>query len=171
MSKSYYPTDRAGQIDWHKNFAREFPKIGEKLGFTGAEIANAVNDSNYAVYLLEALGPEIESNPLHAAHAVMEGQSQGAYVDLPSTEAAPTAVRPMPPSPPVIAVPPTMTDAIAGRSSWFARLGEPLESRAARIVPASAARSPLAAKAMIFVRSTSTPAAHAAGSPAPIARQ
>jgi hypothetical protein len=60
------------------------------------------------------------------------------------TVSAPTAVRPMPPSPPVIAVPPTMTDAIAGRSSWFARLGEPLESRAARIVPASApeVRSP-----------------------------
>jgi hypothetical protein len=94
MSKSYYPTERAGQVDWHKNFAREFPKIGEKLGFSPAEIANAVNDSNYAVYLLEALGPEIESNPLHAAYAVLDGQSQGDYVDLPSGTAAPPAVRP-----------------------------------------------------------------------------
>lgn len=94
MSKSYYPTDRAGQIDWHKNFAKEFPIIGDKLGFSGAEMANAVNDSNYAVYLLEALGPEIDSNPLHAAHTVLEGQSQGEYVDLPSSAAAPPAVRP-----------------------------------------------------------------------------
>ena len=94
MSKSYYPTDRAGQISWHKNFAREFPKVGPALGFTATEIANAVNDSNYAVYLLEALGPEIESNPMHAALAVLDGQSGGEYVDLPSTAAAPPAVRP-----------------------------------------------------------------------------
>lgn len=94
MSKSYYPTNRAGQIDWHKNFAREFPKVGSKLGFSAAEITNAVNDSNYAVYLLEALGREIESDPTHAARAVLDGQSQGEYVDLPGTSAAPPAVRP-----------------------------------------------------------------------------
>jgi len=94
MSKSYYPTDRSGQIAWHKNFAKEFPNVGAKLGFSPAEITNGVNDSNYAVYLLEALGPEIESDPTHAAHAVLEGQSQGEFVDLPSTAAAPPAVRP-----------------------------------------------------------------------------
>jgi hypothetical protein len=94
MSKSYYPMDRAGQIGWHKNFAKEFPKAGATLGFTSAEITNAINDSNYAVYLLEALGPEIESNPGHAARAVLDGQSQGEYVDLPSSSAAPPAVRP-----------------------------------------------------------------------------
>ena len=94
MSKSYYPTDRTGQIAWHKNFASEFPKIGANLGFTAAEIASAVNDSNYAVYLLDTLGPEIESDPTHAAHAVLEGQSQGAYVDLPRSSGAPEAVRP-----------------------------------------------------------------------------
>jgi hypothetical protein len=93
MSKSYFPTDRAGQIDWHNNLAKEFPKVGEKLGFSQAEIANAVNDSKYAAYILKTLGLEIESDPGHAAHAVLEGQSSGDYVDLPS-EGAPTAVRP-----------------------------------------------------------------------------
>ncbi len=94
MSKSYYPTDRTGQIEWHKNFAREFPKVAKNFGFTDAETANAVNDSNYAVYILETLGPEIEGDPTHAAHAVLEGQSQGSYVDLPRQSGAPTAVRP-----------------------------------------------------------------------------
>ena len=94
MARSYYPTDRVGQIDWHKNFAREFPKVGASFGFTAAEIASAVNDSNYAVYLLETLGPEIESDPMHMAHAVLEGQSQGSFVDLPITSDAPPAVRP-----------------------------------------------------------------------------
>ena len=94
MSRSYFPTDRAGQIDWHNNFAAEFPKVGASLGFTAAEITSAVSDSNYAVYLLQTLGPEIESNPAHAALAVLEGQSQGSYVDLPSTSGAPPAVRP-----------------------------------------------------------------------------
>ncbi len=93
MSKSYFPTDRAGQIDWHNNFAKEFPKVGEKLGSSQAEITNAVNDSKYAAYLLKTLGPEIESDPGHAAHAVLEGQSLGDDVDFPS-EGAPTAVRP-----------------------------------------------------------------------------
>jgi hypothetical protein len=94
MSKSYYPTERAGQIDWHNNFAKEFPKVGEKLGFSQAEVTNAVNDSNYAVYLLQTLGPEIESDPGHAAHAVLEGQSAGDFVGLPSSSGAPPAVRP-----------------------------------------------------------------------------
>jgi hypothetical protein len=94
MNKSYYPTDRAGQINWHKNFAKEFPKVGENLGFSQAEIANAVNDSNYAVYILETLGPEIEADPGHAGRAVLEGQSAGSYVDLPRGSGAPPAVRP-----------------------------------------------------------------------------
>jgi len=94
MSKSYYPTDRAGQMNWHKNFAKEFPKVGESLGFSQAEIANGVNDSNYAVYILETLGPDIESDPGHAGRAVLDGQSQGSYVDLPGGAGAPPAVRP-----------------------------------------------------------------------------
>ncbi|MEY2484771.1 MAG: hypothetical protein QOG67_2900 [Verrucomicrobiota bacterium] len=94
MSKSYYPTDRAGQIKWHNNFAAEFPGIGGSLGFSGPEISNAVNDSMYAVYLLETLGPEIESNPGHAARAVLEGQSQGSYVDLQHEANAPKPVHP-----------------------------------------------------------------------------
>lgn len=94
MSKSYYPTDRAGQISWHKNFAKEFPKVGESLGFSQAEITNAVNDSKYAVYILETLGPEIEADPGHAGRAVLEGQSAGSYVDLPERSGAPSAVRP-----------------------------------------------------------------------------
>jgi len=94
MSKSYFPTDRAGQIDWHNNFAKEFPKVGRQLGFSDTEITNAVNDSTYAVYILKTLGPEIESDPGHAAHAVLEGQSSGDYVDLPAGSDAPAAVRP-----------------------------------------------------------------------------
>ena len=94
MSKSYYPIDRAGQINWHRNFAKEFSKVGESLGFSQAEIANAVNDSNYAAYILDTLGPEIESDPGHAGRAVLDGQSQGSYVDLPGGAGAPTAVRP-----------------------------------------------------------------------------
>jgi hypothetical protein len=94
MSKSYYPTDRAGQINWHTNFAKEFPKVGESLGFSQAEITNGVNDSTYAVYILETLGPDIESDPGHAGRAVLEGQSQGSYVNLPGGSGAPPAVRP-----------------------------------------------------------------------------
>ena len=94
MSKSYFPTDRAGQIEWHNNFANQFAKVGKQLGFSDAEIANAVNDSKYAVYILETLGPEIESNPGHAANAVLEGQTSGEFVDLPSKSGAPPAVRP-----------------------------------------------------------------------------
>ena len=94
MSKSYYPTDRAGQISWHRNFAKEFLKVGETLGFSQAEIANAVNDSNYAVYILETLGPDIESDPGHAGRAVLEGQSQGSFLDLPGGAGTPPAVRP-----------------------------------------------------------------------------
>ncbi len=94
MSKSNYPTDRAGQINWHTNFAKEFPKVGESLGFSQAEITNGVNDSTYAVYILETLGPDIESDPGHAGRAVLEGQSQGSYVNLPGGSGAPPAVRP-----------------------------------------------------------------------------
>jgi len=94
MSKSYFPTDRVGQIEWHNNFAKEFPKVGKQLGFSDAEIANAINDSRYAVYILETLGPEIESNPGHAANAVLEGQTSGEFVALPSKSGAPPAVRP-----------------------------------------------------------------------------
>ena len=68
MSKSYYPTDRAGRIDWHSNFAKEFRKVGNDLGFTDAEITNGVNDSKYAVHILQTLGPEIDSDPGHAAN-------------------------------------------------------------------------------------------------------
>lgn len=94
MSKSYYPTDRAGQIDWHNNFAKEFPKIGETPGFSAIEITNAVNDSKYAAYILQTLDPDIESDPGHAAHAVLEGQTSGDFVDLPGGSGGPAAVRP-----------------------------------------------------------------------------
>lgn len=89
MSKSYFPTERAGQIEWHNNFATEFPKVGEKLGFSRAEIDNAINDSKYAAHILKTLGPETES-----AFAVLEGQSSGDFVDLHAGAGAPPAVRP-----------------------------------------------------------------------------
>lgn len=94
MSKSYFATDRTGQIEWHNNFAAEFPKIGEKVGFTPAEIANAVDDSKYAAHILKTLGPEMDSQSDHAAHAVLDGQSSGDYIDLPAGSNAPPAVRP-----------------------------------------------------------------------------
>jgi hypothetical protein len=94
MSKSYYPTERAGQIDWHNNFATQFPKVGASLGFSEPEITSAVNDSRYAAYILETLGPDIEADAGHAAHAVLDGQSAGEYVDLPAKSGAPPAVRP-----------------------------------------------------------------------------
>jgi hypothetical protein len=94
MSKSYYPKEQAGRIDWHNNFAKEFPKVGKDLGFTDAEITNAVNDSKYAAYIYQTLGNEIDSDPGHAANAVLSGQSSGEYVDLPAGSGAPTAVRP-----------------------------------------------------------------------------
>ena len=77
MSKSYLPTDRGGQIEWHNNFATEFPKVGENLGFSKTEITNAVNDSRYAAYILKTLGPEIDSKSGHPASAVLDGQSSG----------------------------------------------------------------------------------------------
>jgi hypothetical protein len=94
MSKSYFPTDRAGQIEWHNGFAAEFAKIGEQLGFSKAEIDNGVNDSRYAAHILKTLGPEIESSASPAAFAVLEGQSSGDFVDLPTGAGAPPAVRP-----------------------------------------------------------------------------
>jgi hypothetical protein len=94
MSKSYYPTDRAGRIDWHNSFAKEFPKVGKDFGFTDTEITNAVNDSKYAVYIYQTLGREIDSDPGHTANAVLTGQSSGEYVDLPAGAGAPTAVHP-----------------------------------------------------------------------------
>jgi hypothetical protein len=94
MSKSYFPADRAGRIDWYNNFAKEFPNVGKDLGFSDAEIMNAVNDSKYAVHILTTLGPEIDSDPGHAANAVLSGQSSGDYVDLPAGGGAPKPVRP-----------------------------------------------------------------------------
>jgi hypothetical protein len=94
MSKSYFPADRSGRIDWYNNFAKEFPKVGKTLGFSDAEIANAVNDSKYAVHILTVLGPDIDADPGHAANAVLSGQSSGDFVDLPAGGSAPTPVRP-----------------------------------------------------------------------------
>lgn len=94
MSKSYFPADRTGRIDWYNNFAKEFPKVGKDLGFSDTEITNAVNDSKYAVHILTTLGPDIDADPGHAANAVLSGQSSGDYVDLPAGDSAPTPVRP-----------------------------------------------------------------------------
>lgn len=94
MSKSYFPDDRAGQIEWYRNFAATFPGIGAQLGFSEGEIANAVNDCSYASYILETLGPEMESASSHPAQAVLEGQSSGEFVELPAGSKAPPAVRP-----------------------------------------------------------------------------
>jgi hypothetical protein len=94
MSKSYFPADRTGRIDWYDNFAKEFPKVGKDLGFSDAEITNAVNDSKYAVHILTTLGPDIDSDPGHAGNAVLSGQSSGDYVDLPAGGSAPSPVRP-----------------------------------------------------------------------------
>ena len=94
MNKSYYPTDRAGQIEWHNNFTAEFPRLGEKLGFSRAEIDNAMADSRYAAYLLKTLGPELETQENLPAFVVLEGQSSGEFVDVHGAAGAPTAVRP-----------------------------------------------------------------------------
>jgi hypothetical protein len=94
MSKSYFPADRAGRSDWYKNFAAEFPKVGKSLGFTDAEITNAVNDANYAVHIFTTLGPDVDSDPGSDANAVLSGQSSGDFVDLPAGGSAPTPVRP-----------------------------------------------------------------------------
>lgn len=94
MSKSYFPTDRAGRTNWYNNFATEFPKIGKDLGFSDAEVTNAVDDAKYAVHILTALGPDIDADPGHAGNAVLSGQSSGDFVDLPDGGSAPTPVRP-----------------------------------------------------------------------------
>ena len=94
MSKSYFPADRPGRTAWYDNFSKEFPKLGEDLGFSDAEVENAVNDSKYAVYILTKLGPDIDANPGHVANAVLSGQSSGDFIDLPGGENAPTPVHP-----------------------------------------------------------------------------
>lgn len=93
MSKSYFPADRAGRTDWYNNFAKEFPNVGKDLGFSDAEIGNAVNDSKYAVHILNTLGPDIDSDPGHAGNAILSGQSSGDFVDLPAN-GGPSPVRP-----------------------------------------------------------------------------
>ncbi len=94
MSKSYFPADSAGRIDWYRNFATEFPKVGTEFDFSEAEITNAVNDAKYAVHILTTLGPDIDADPAHAGNAVLSGQSSGDFVDLPRGGNAPTPVRP-----------------------------------------------------------------------------
>lgn len=94
MSKSYFPAARTGRIAWYKNFADEFPAVGKGLGFSDAEIANAVNDAKYAVHILDTLGPDIDADPAHAGNAVLSGQSSGEYVNLPADETSPAPVRP-----------------------------------------------------------------------------
>jgi|SRR5947209_14812281 len=94
MSKSYFPAERAGRIQWYKNFADEFPNVGRDLGFSDAEVSNAVNDAKYAVHILDTLGHDIDADPAHAANAVLSGQSSGAFVNLPTDETSPTPVRP-----------------------------------------------------------------------------
>jgi len=94
MGKSYFPTDRAARISWYDNFAKEFPKVGRNLGFSDAEIANAMSDANYAVYILNTLGSDIDADPAHIGNAVLSGQSSSDFVDLPASGSAPTPVRP-----------------------------------------------------------------------------
>jgi hypothetical protein len=94
MSKSYFPTDRAGRTAWYDNFGKEFPKVGKDLGFSDTEITNAVNDAQYAVHILNTLGADIDADPGHAANAVLSGQSSGDFVDLPGAGNAPAPVRP-----------------------------------------------------------------------------
>ena len=94
MSKSYFPTDRAGRSAWYDNFAKEFPNVGKSLGFSDTEITNAVNDAKYAVHIFKTLGPDIDADPGHAANAVLSGQSSGNFVDLPGGGSAPAPVRP-----------------------------------------------------------------------------
>jgi hypothetical protein len=94
MSKSYFPTDRAGRTAWYDNFTKEFPKVGKDLGFSDGEITNAVNDAKYAAHILNTLGPDIDADPGHAANAVLSGQSSGDFVDLPGGGSAPAPVRP-----------------------------------------------------------------------------
>jgi hypothetical protein len=93
MSKSYFPADRAGRTDWYDNFAKEFPNLGKSLGFSDAEIENAVSDAKYAAHILNTLGPDIDADPAHAGNAVLSGQSSGDFVELPVGD-GPTPVRP-----------------------------------------------------------------------------
>jgi hypothetical protein len=94
MSKSYFPTDRAGRSAWYDNFANQFPKVGKDLGFSDTEITNGVNDAKYAVHILTTLGPDIDADPGHAGNAVLSGQSSRDFVDLPGGGSAPAPVRP-----------------------------------------------------------------------------
>ena len=73
---------------------------------------------------------------------------------------APTSVRQMLPTPPVIAVPPTTTAAIDGSSSSLASVGEPLgEAPGEDHAGQRRERRRRATKAIIFCRSTLTPEA------------
>ena len=83
---------------------------------------------------------------------------------------APTSVRQMEPTPPVIAVPPTMTAAIAGKRNSLASVGEPEPRRAAIMTPATAAIVPDNMKVAILTRLTLMPDAITARSWAPMAR-
>src|SRR5438067_3191231 len=94
MSKSYFPPDRAGRTAWYGNFAKEFPKMGKDLGFSDAEITNAVNDAEYAVHIFTTLGPDIDDDASHFANAILSGQSSGDFVELPAASNAAAAVRP-----------------------------------------------------------------------------
>lgn len=81
----------------------------------------------------------------------------------------PITVRPMPPNPPVIAVPPTTMAATTGRRRESARVGAPLKVRPTSMTPAKPAQAPETTKTAIFVAATGTPASSAADSELPIA--
>jgi hypothetical protein len=93
MSKSYFPADRAGRTAWYDNFSKEFPKLGQDLEFSDAEIANAVNDAKYAVHIFTTLGSVIDADPGHAGNAVLSGQSSGDFIDLPGASSESERIR------------------------------------------------------------------------------
>ncbi len=60
MIKSYFPPQLSLQAAWYDNFAVEFPKVAETLGFGAKEIPPIVNDCLYAVWMIQKVAPAFD---------------------------------------------------------------------------------------------------------------
>ena len=72
---NFYPTDRGGQILWVANFINKLPGYATLLGLTPAQVAAAVADGLWVLYLLQSWQPASRNFAVSCTNAVTEGQT------------------------------------------------------------------------------------------------
>jgi hypothetical protein len=71
---SYYPVNIAAQILWLTNFANKLPGLATTLGLTPAQVAAAVADCLWLIYVLQEWLPAAHKFSLTATKAATEAQ-------------------------------------------------------------------------------------------------